>query len=275
MHANNILSLPRFGAYFKKHFIDNLRFYFLSVVVLGTLMLLLLLIVALNDSNYTQYSDIMPFYMIGLYGTGLIFTSLSFGELANKPQGIDYLMLPASHLEKFLTTLLVTIVGFMIVYHVAFFAAVKVLDTITALREHGHLENDLSTFSGKDTWHRNYFVWFVVQSILMLGAVYFPKFSFIKTAFCLILFVLGLYFINAIFAQLFFHSVMPDWRQQFPFAGVFVIAPQDPPPVNDMQVYHRMLVLPGKMIDQLLLSRYFVPPMLWTIAYFRLRDKEI
>jgi hypothetical protein len=100
MQVNNILSANRFGAYFKKHLVDNYRLYLLSLIVLTGILLLSLLFILLTEVNINSYSDLLPFYLIGLYAAGLIFTSKSFNELGNKPQGIDYLLLPASHLEN-------------------------------------------------------------------------------------------------------------------------------------------------------------------------------
>src|SRR3954470_10756354 len=162
MQANNILSASRFGAYFKKHLVDNYRFYLLSLIVLTGILLLALLFVLFTGININSYSDLIPSYLIGLYLAGLLFTSKSFNELGNNPQGIDYLLLPASHLEKFLTTLLITTIGFLIVYHAAFVLAVKAGESILFMRKGIYLSNDLA-YSKPDTWIVNYYFWFIAQ----------------------------------------------------------------------------------------------------------------
>jgi hypothetical protein len=276
MQVNNILSANRFGAYFKKHLVDNYRLYLLSLIVLTGILLLSLLFILLTEVNINSYSDLLPFYLIGLYAAGLIFTSKSFNELGNKPQGIDYLLLPASHLEKFLTTLLITTVGFLIVYHAAFFLAVKAGDSILFIRKGIHLRNDLAN-SKPDTWIVNYYFWFIAQAILLMGTLYFDKYSLIKTIFFFFLFIAGMYLINAIFAQIFFHKYMRDWKHQFPFIGVNILLP------DNMEAYTPeysmnfvMLGLPEKVWRPLLFAgKYFIPTILWTVSYFKLRDKEI
>jgi hypothetical protein len=272
MQANNLLSAGRFGAYLKKHLVDNYRFYLMSIVVLTGLLLLLLIFIGLTETHFSRYSDLFPFYLTGLYVAGLIFTSLSFNELGNKSKGIDYLLLPASHLEKFLTTLLITTIGFLLVYHVAFFLAAKVLDGIISIRTGTHMENDLP-HTLKDDWYWNCYIWVVAQSVFFLGAVYFHKYSLIKTAFVFIVFVLFLYLVNAVFVQLFFYKAINDWRAHVPFVGVDIsVQPGNGP----MRYYHKFLMIPEGMSDVLIFTaKYLIAPILWTIAYFRLRDKEI
>ena len=278
MQVNNTLNAGRFGAYFKKHLVDNYRFYLMSIVVLTGLILLLLIFVGLTETHFSRYSDLLPFYLVGLYISGLIFTSISFNELGNKPRGIDYLLLPASHLEKFLTTLLITTIGFLLVYHLAFFLAVQVLDTIVRIRYGAIMENDLTKFSEKDIWQWNYYIWVIAQSLFLLGAVYFHKYSLIKTVFFFFVFVLSLYLVNALFVQFFFHKQMADWRAHFPFVGVNIELPQQPAVNGDTGTHYRfvLLMIPENMQNVLLfMVKYLLAPMLWTIAYFRLRDKEI
>lgn len=272
MQANNILSAGRFSAYLKKHLVDNYRFYGMAVVVITGLALLLLTFVGIIEANFSRYSDLLPFYLIGLYVTGFIFTSMSFNELGNKPRGIDYLLLPASHLEKFLTTLLITTVGFLLVYHVAFFLAAKVLDTIISIRTGRHIKNDLFEFR-HSMWLLNYYFWVIGQSVFFLGAVYFHKYSFIKTTFWVILFCVFLYLLNGLFVQIFFHGKMADWRAHVPFVGIGLSVQPEGDPIMYRQEF---ITLPKEMIDVFIfIGKYLIAPMLWTVAYFRLKDKEI
>lgn len=278
MQANNILSAGRFGAYLKKHLVDNYRFYLMSIVVVTGLLLLLLIFAGIADVHFSHYSDLLPFYLIGLYIPGLIFTSMSFNELGNKPRGIDYLLLPASHLEKFLTTFLITTIGFLLVYHLAFFLAAKVLDTIISIRTGVHMQDDLTSRFNPDERMWSCYFWVIAQSVFLLGAVYFHKYSLIKTAFFFIVFMLALYLIHALFAQIFFHKYMDDWRTHFPFIGVNIDQGVHPTVRVSGEIYHNhvMLMLPEKIRDVLLfMVKYLLAPMLWTVAYFRLRDKEI
>jgi hypothetical protein len=278
MQVNNTLSVSRFGAYFKKHLVDNYRFYLMSVVVLAGLLLLLLAFAGIDKAPFSKYSDLLPFYLIGLYVVGFIFTSMSFSELGNKSRGIDYLMLPASNFEKFLVTLLITTIGFLLVYHLAFFLAAKIMAGIMAMSTGKHLENDLNHYSDRYLLYLNAYLWVIAQSIFFLGAVYFHKYSLIKTGFFFILFVLFLYLIHTVFVQILFHKQITDWREHFPFIGINTITTGTYTIEGDPVIHHNrvMLSLTEKPRNVFLfIGKYLVAPMLWTVAYFRLRDKEI
>ncbi|ACU64689.1 hypothetical protein Cpin_7290 [Chitinophaga pinensis DSM 2588] len=270
MQANNLFSPVRFGWYMRKHFQDNYRLYGMSVIVL-TVLLLILLLISSTDNFSIKASGLMPLFFIGMYVAGLIFTSLCFGELGNKQQGIDYLLFPASHLEKFISTLLVTTVGFLLFYHVAFFLAYQTMDSIIYTRKGVHIVNDLKEFTADMPWQYFYVVWFIAQAFMLLGAVYFQKYSFIKTIFLLAVFLFCLYLVNTVFVMLFFGKTLDEWYSHFPFTVV-----QIQKGATSIGEIHDVLIIP-ETLQQIFIftAKYLLPPMLWTLAYARLRDKEI
>lgn len=270
MQANNLFSPVRFGWYMRKHFQDNYRLYGMSVIVLTVLSLALLLL-STTDNFSIKASGLMPVFFIGMYAIGLIFTSLCFGELGNKQQGIDYLLFPASHLEKFISTLLVTTVGFLLVYHVAFYLAYQMMDLIIYTRKGVHIVNDLKEFSADTPWRYFYSIWFIAQAFMLLGAVYFQKYSFIKTIFLLAVFLFCLYLVNTVFVMLFFGKKLDEWYSHFPFIVV-----QIQKGATSIGEIHDVLIIPETLQKIFrFTAQYLLPPMLWTLAYARLRDKEI
>jgi hypothetical protein len=275
MQANNVFSAARFGGYMRKQMIDNYRIYGMSIVVLAVLLLITILL-NLSDNFRVQpsMSRLIPLYFIGMFLTGLVFTSLSFRELAGKPQGIDYLLFPASKLEKYLSTLLITTVGFLLIYHFAFYLAYVGMDAILASSTGVHMKNDLDESFKHEAMPYFYYAWFMAQAIMLLGAIYFQKYSFIKTIFFFMVFLLSLYFLNTVFSYLFFGSRMAKWNNHFPFVGVNVMLDVSPSP--DVSRTHKFLMLPSAMRDGLLFfGKYLLTPMLWTLSYMRLRDKEM
>lgn len=275
MQTNNVFSAGRFGLYMRKHLVDNYRIYGMSVIVL-TVLLLIMLALNLSDNFRVQpaISRLIPLYFIGMFITGLIFTSLSFSELANKPHGMDYLLFPASQLEKFLSTLLVTTIGFLLLYHIAFYFAYLGIDAIIAMNSGQHMRNDLYEAPGKNYLAYFYYIWFFAQAVMLLGAIYFQKYSFIKTVFLFMIFILALYFLNTVFSYIFFGKRLAGWNGQFPFIGINVMLGEHPS--EYVPKTHNFLMLPSGIRDGLLFfGKYLVTPILWTLAYVRLRDKEM
>ena len=275
MQTNNVFSAGRFGLYIRKHLVDNYRIYGMSIIVL-TVLLLIMLLLNLSDNFRVDpaMSRLIPLYFIGMFMTGLIFTSLSFSELANKPQGIDYLLFPASQLEKYLSTLLVTTIGFQLIYHFAFYLAYIGIDAILMLHNGQHMKNDLYEAFSHGPLVYFYYIWFFAQAVMLLGAIYFQKYSFIKTVFLFAVFILSLYFLNTIFSYIFFGKRMVGWNGQFPFVGINVMLGEHPSEYAPQT--HKFLMLPSTIRDGLLFfAKYLVTPILWTLAYMRLRDKEM
>jgi hypothetical protein len=271
MQTSNVFHAPRFGAYFKKHVVDNLRLYLMSLVVLvGILIALGLFGILTNGREVINPALLLPFYSILLFGAGLIFTGFSFIQLGDKPRGIDYLLLPASHLEKFLTTLLITTVGFLLVYHIAFGAATFIGVGIVSLSKEKHVYNESYTDLGHDLTII-YHWWFMCQAIILLGSAYFPKYSIVKTLFALFIAILLVAAVNAAFMNILFFGHLAHWAASAPFFGVAVT---DQPLVES----HRSIFLesPKWLLNPLYFAwRFILPPALWVLAYFRLKDKEI
>jgi hypothetical protein len=275
MQTNNVFSAGRFGGYMRKHLVDNFRLYGLSAIVLSVLLLFMLIIsMSYNMRTTPVLSALVPVFFIGMFVTGLIFTSLCFSELGNKPQGIDYLLFPASQLEKFVSTLFVSTLGFLLIYHIAFYLAYLGMDAVVLMRRGVHIVNDLNAYLRDEPWLYTYYGWFIAQAIMLLGAAYFQKYSFIKTIFALILFIASLYFVNTLFAYLFFGQRLAEWNHHFPFVGINVVLGNIPS--EGTHAAHKFLMLPSSLRDGLLfIAKYLLAPMLWALAYMRLRDKEM
>ncbi|MBW8688121.1 hypothetical protein [Chitinophaga rhizophila] len=270
MQTNNIFSAVRFGLYMRKHLLDNYRMYGMSVIVLAVLSLVILLISSTDNFSVTT-SGILPVFFIGMYITGLIFTSLSFRELGSKQQGIDYLLFPASHLEKFVTTLLITTIGFLVIYHLAFYCSYQILDFIYYTKRNAHIHNDLAHYMRETPWEYIYFGWFAAQGFMLLGAIYFQRYSFIKVIFLLPIFLFLLYLFNSVFAIIFFGGKLHAWYTHAPFVGVQVMTGN-----GDENTIFDFLIIPEKLQHIFLfMFKYLLPPILWTLAFARLRDKEI
>lgn len=272
MQTSNVFHAPRFGAYFKKHIVDNLRLYLMSLVVLvGVLVALGLFGILTNSREVVKLSFIFPFYGVLLYGTGLIFTGFSFIQLADKPRGIDYLLLPASHFEKFLTTLLITTVGFLLVYHIAFGTATLIGTFILSLSSEKHVINFDFSKDLRDDVMVLYHWWFMCQSIILLGSVYFPKYSIVKTLFAIFISVLLIWAINTVFMNILFYGHLMHWAASAPFFGASLVG--NPGNVSHISIF---LQSPNWLLDALYFAMgYIFPVALWGLAYFRLKDKEI
>jgi hypothetical protein len=120
---------------------------------------------------------------------------------------------------------------------------------------------------GRDSENINFYIlllYFAIQSIFLLGSVYFVKNNFIKTLVSgLIVFLVLVFFV---------HKVL-EWFM--PHGGFFK-------PFTVYRVYNvakgeeLMVELPEWLSSILLfLIKYSLAPCLWVVAYFRLKEKEV
>ena len=158
-------------------------------------------------SQYSQmgfspasYAGLFPsFLFIG----GLIITSLAFADdIFSKNGQQEWLMLPATSLEKFLSKGVLTAFAYPIALIVVFFLASVIIEPLLLL----FFGNPITLFNPftRDivSQFATYWVW---QSIFLLGATYFHKGHFFKTILSLgvlgfVLAGLGLLFVKIIFS---------------------------------------------------------------------------
>jgi len=276
---NSFFDLNRWFIYIGKHWHENKRKYLLSLGAIGGLQVLwfsFMLIV--NQSQPMEKSIQLATYYVGLFLTGCLYASLLFNDLSEGPKAIHFLLLPASLFEKLLNALLFGVILYFICYTLMFyvvdFTMVKVANGVMSnLAEHDHsityrAEEVINVFFPKDFADGNGSVfillgYFAIQSIFLLGSVYFVKFQFIKTLVSgLVVFLILVFFVHKVLG-----SFMPP-------GGFF----------EPFKVYRIFDATKGELSVQLpewlssimlFLIKYALAPCLWVVTYFRLKEKEV
>ncbi|OQP54063.1 hypothetical protein A4D02_20500 [Niastella koreensis] len=275
---NAVFDLKRWSLYIGKHWNENKRKYLLSLAAVGGLLILwysFLMIV--NPDNPMGLRMQIVTYYVGLYLTGCLFASMIFNDLSDGPKAIHYLLTPAAAMEKLLTAILFGVVLFFIsytfVYYVVDFIMLKISNgVVSAYLERLHrapkpaqeiLNVFVSDIQGDEFLYYILLIFFTVQSIFLLGSVYFVKNQYIKTLVSgLVVFLFMVFFIHKILG-----SFMPDGSFFEPFT-IYRIWNSGKREV--------MIQLPEWLSSILLfLAKYALAPCLWVVAYFRLKEKEV
>ncbi|MCW3462958.1 hypothetical protein [Chitinophaga nivalis] len=272
MKQNNFFDLHRMQLYLQKHFTETYRFYLLATgSLVGIMIMVPILMMTLGKNDALQLIDLAPTYYIGLFGGGLLFTGRSFGELGNKEKCVDYLLLPASQFEKFITLLFTSTIGFLVVYHLAFYTGYLVADAIQFSVQHQHIQTNYTFLSDPDEKTYVYYCYFILQALFLLGATYYHKYSFIKTLLSIFIFLFGMAMLNCVFLFCLFGTEKSIWKRGVPFVMINVL---DPKAAYSWTT--TTYVIPQWLRDIYLFAiRFLIAPAIWTIAYFRLKDKEI
>ncbi|WP_343744353.1 hypothetical protein [Chitinophaga sp.] len=267
MQTNNVLDFRRLGYYFQYHMLASWKSYLLGALSIFGLLMLIPAFMLLTDNAPRELSEVVGVYYFGLFFGGLLFTSMAFSDLANKEKGSQFLMLPASQFEKFLTIFLVTTVGYLLVYHIAAYSALLFLNRVSLIRHEVSLLIDWEFLDWKDGHIYIYFAYIFFHAVFLLGAVSFGRLAFIKTLVTILLCLVCLYLLNTLFVWILFGRNTPTPFQNAPFILVGT---------HGGKFKTDVFVISEKMVHSYaFIAQYVLAPVLWTIAYFRLKDKEI
>jgi len=148
---------------------------------------------SLTDPIYTQ------FFFWFLFLGGAISTSTSFEDMFNRTKQHNFLMLPASTFEKFISRALISTVLYPIVLLALMSALSLIVETILYLI----FKSPIILFNPLNPLIIRFLpLYFVMNALFFFGATYFRKTHFIKTVFVswLVLFSLG--FFAILFARI-------------------------------------------------------------------------
>ncbi len=157
------------------------------------------------------YSEMFPgFLLLG----GFITTSMLFSEdMFSKNAQHNWLMLPATNLEKFLSKALVSTIGYPIALTLLFFLTSVVTEPIQLLI-FGSPIGLFNPFRDNELWSllAQYWVW---NSVFLLGATFFHKGHFIKTVLAVGVVFLGLGSLALLFTRIVFAIKFGSSMQMF------------------------------------------------------------
>ncbi|WP_212001798.1 hypothetical protein [Chitinophaga sp. HK235] len=267
MQPNNVLDFRRLGFYLRQHLLASWKSYLLGTLVIFGIMLLFPVFILLTGNAPKRMTDIIGFYYIGLFFAGMLFTSLSFSDFSNKEKGVHFLLLPASLFEKYITMFLITSIGFLLVYHLCSSIGFFAIDNVVRSKTGIGLVRNWEFFSTQNGGVYFYYGYIFLHAVFLLGAVSFQRLAFFKTFVTTLLILGSLYLLNTLFVWILFGNKMYYPFHQVPFLLV----------VTKGGVYNsEMFIISEKMIKSYaFIAEYVLAPVLWTIAYFRLKDKEI
>lgn len=268
---SNAFSLKRVGLLIAGHWAENRRRYLLSALALTGAMgaLVCLKIVNEEDPDIAPHVQMIS-YAIVLILVGNVFSSQYFSDLGSRPKAINYLLTPASHLEKLVTALFYTVVVALVVTTVAFYIVdVLAVATVNMMDSSTKPSQVINVFgyksSNSDAAGAGIIATFLcVQSVYLLGSVYFNKYRYALTAVSGLLIILFV----GLFIQYILSPLVPG--------GDFMLGP-DPKylvVVGDGSV-NRAIPLPRAVSVITGLLPFLLPPVLWVTAWLRLKEKEV
>jgi hypothetical protein len=212
-----------------------------------------------------------PFFVGLLFLGGFLFSSGAFKEMHQQGSGPFYLTLPGTTLEKLLSKLLVTSAGYaaaVLLYMAGASALSELLNRAVFAAGHAWF-NPFSPANLKSAA-----VYLVLQSLFLLGSVWFRKVVFLKIILAEAIVVIGLLIFSGVVFRIAFGGLFtgghfrPEMMQLFS-NGVGNVT------VNGRaaEAFNR-----GSQVFLTILRALFwgaFAPVCWVAAYFRLRETEV
>ena len=281
-YSSEVFHFERWQMLLGRHWAENGKRYILFVLALAGILLAWFSFLLTVDSwslidITTQFST----YFFGLYVAGCLYAGSLFSDLCLKREGISFLALPASQLEKLLCVLFYGVLVFFVTYTVVFYlidipmvqlsnrileqhprnmpnAMVRVAPTIVY---------NVFTGDGGPYFERSNHLFllgfFSVQGVFILGPLYFSRFVVIKS----ILVVLLCMFAMVIAHERIINLFLPQHWRLLHFSWVQYDEADHPA---------HFVYLSRSLTSALTaLAQYGIPVLVWTIAYYRLTEKEI
>lgn len=258
--ASPLFNFSRFGRLFRRHTAEHLPSYGMAAAVLAGLLLLLLGFTAYSLSGRLPEDAQAGFFTFFLVMAGVIFTSNIFSQFGNKRQASVALLLPASHLEKFLVAWLYSLPIFVLVYTGVFYL-VDALVLYAGARA-GQTPDFMNIVSSLSRANGIFWTLAMLHGVWLWGAIYFEKTHFIKTGFGLFLLLGALSVLNFQFLKLLTGA---ELRVVPPFTKIMF--------TEGAQAYS--VGLPDAQTAWLGLVPVGLAVLLWAAAYCRLTEKQI
>lgn len=262
---NDTFSLQRFGWLMRKIMVER------TAQVLGTIGLCITVtFIIYAMTRLLQGIEVAQnaAFEIGLAMGGPIVASIVFGYFSNNATGSSFLTLPASVLEKWLSGILIT----GVIYFFLFLFAFRMIDLLFVAQYHHNLDPHLPYYKEQyEAVHilsytelvasGTYMLFFNFSGIVMLGALFFNKAAFIKTALIICCVAVGSFLLNLLVVSL----LIKNTQIAFPFSIVWIWVGNQRAPLE----------LPSESAEKIkFIFRFVLPAIFWGLSLLRLKEKE-
>ena len=184
---------------------------------------------------------------------GFILSSLTFYDFGNTLKRYQYLMLPASSFEKFLSMWLLTTVGWVAVYTMLYTIYTVFANFVGELIYNYLTFTPFDPFNGFSLITIRYYL--ATQGVFMVGATHFKGYVFPKTIVSLIVLGMALGFIGYFILYGLPNAEMEQCVSEF-----------------EMQEGSSLHSLWGILVW---MFWWILAPLCWVISYFGLKEKEV
>ena len=153
--------------------------------VLKIIAIFILATVVMGFIGMSSNGIVPTFFYLIFYLAGVRIAANAFPELRNSEKSSFWLMIPGSNFEKYFSRLILSSVGFIILYSILFFVGVNIGNVINIIVFNRFPAVFIPIFWSRHI-NRNSFLFYFTFNFFLQEGLYFKKYPIIKT----VLFVL-------------------------------------------------------------------------------------
>lgn len=249
---SNIFDFNRFGLLVRKKFIDSKSSTIYEILGLAAVFAVIFGLAATTGTISADTQKVV--FIVGIIILGIIYADRAFAETKGKIKGMAYLATPASQLEKLLNAIFYTSVLFPIAYLLIFL----VVDGLfyAGINATGLVNMQSFLVFDAGSMVDSFRPFLIIQSVYMLGSIWFGKRSLLKTTLAIVLFY-GLIFAVAGIIIRMNYELLKTFNDSSTGVNIHWDG-------ND--------IISGQWMKSAL---WLLPPFFWTVTYFRLSEKQI
>lgn len=170
-------SFSRFWYLFKLQIAVNRKLYLLGMAAIAGIMLCYMFYSVYANREGLDFQTQMDGVTVGMLLIGAFFGSLIFNQYSDKDKRIQYMLLPVSHAERLAVAIVFTFILFPLAFILLYFICVLLANTVDV--QTGKM-NGIYMLDGIEGWYL-FVAYCFYQSMVLLGAIWFRKFTFVKT----------------------------------------------------------------------------------------------
>jgi hypothetical protein len=240
-----------------------------ALLVTALLLMLLPITMAKEPSGFREALHYIALFVVMLFGS-TFYSSYAFTQYSTSSSGIASLMLPASKTEKFLSSLLtnlIFIVPFLFFFIKMHHVTIDIGNTKLPAGDfkYRYIPDEVFTYF--------IYCYFILQSVVFLGSIYFIKASYIKTAAFALITVIVLVFANLAFANVLAGN--PERLVTFPMSGWKIWDTSNMYMIRDGHTKFYHVIHPENALHAFKAFAVLVTLSFWYITFLRLKEKEI
>lgn len=257
----NSFSINRLALLMQKNIYENSKNFLKGISILFGVFTVI--IIFSMPSNFEALSYIPIYYQVGFAIIGIVVSGMAFSNLRSKEKTMSYLSIPASTFEKMLSELLISTIVFYVVYILLFYAFNFVMFLFGQVVD---VPVDFINIFEEETLEK-YWDLIIFQSIMFAGAATFMKRPLLSTGFSIFLAGIAILLYVVIFGSVLKATGLPSGITMSEY-GVHLNNQQNN--LNELFLYSSFIVTTAKN-----LFYYATVPVFWTIAYLKLKEKEV